>query len=72
MRDSASRYRAIRAHAAGIRRKRPPLAERFDTLESPAGVGRRTLTAFRRRHCLLSSPTVKLLEQLLQLTAEPR
>ncbi|RQS47723.1 LysR family transcriptional regulator [Burkholderia sp. Bp8986] len=44
----------------------------FDTLELPGVVGRRTLTAFRRRHGLLPSPAVKLLEQLRQLTAEPR
>ncbi|MDA0570342.1 LysR family transcriptional regulator [Burkholderia gladioli] len=44
----------------------------FDTLELPGVVGRRTLTAFRRRHGLLPSPAVKLLEQLRQLTAEQR
>ncbi|WP_175720610.1 LysR family transcriptional regulator [Burkholderia anthina] len=44
----------------------------FDTLELPGVVGRRTLTAFRRRHGLLPSPAVKLLEQLRQLTAEHR
>ncbi|RQZ20626.1 LysR family transcriptional regulator [Burkholderia sp. Bp9031] len=44
----------------------------FDTLELPGVVGRRTLTAFRRRHGLLPSPAAKLLEQLRQLTAEQR
>jgi DNA-binding transcriptional LysR family regulator len=44
----------------------------FDTLELPGVVGRRTLTAFRRRHGLLPSPAVKLLKQLRQLTAELR
>jgi DNA-binding transcriptional LysR family regulator len=44
----------------------------FDTLQLPGVAGRRTLTAFRRRHGLLPSPAVKLLEQLRQLTAEPR
>jgi DNA-binding transcriptional LysR family regulator len=44
----------------------------FDTLDLPGVVGRRTLTAFRRRHGLLPSPAVKLLEQLRQLTAEQR
>ncbi len=44
----------------------------FDTLELPKVVGRRTLTGFRRRHGLLPSPAVKLLEQLRQLTAEQR
>ncbi|KVE94955.1 LysR family transcriptional regulator [Burkholderia vietnamiensis] len=44
----------------------------FDTLDLPNVVGRRTLTAFRRRHGLLPSPAVKLLEQLRQLTAEQR
>lgn len=41
----------------------------FDTLPLPGVVGRRTLTAFRRRHGVLPSPAVKLLEQLRQLTA---
>ena len=41
----------------------------FDTLLLPGVVGRRTLTAFRRRHGVLPSPAVKLLEQLRQLTA---
>lgn len=44
----------------------------LDTLELPGVVGRRTLTAFRRRYGLLPSPTLKLLEQLRQLTAEQR
>ncbi|MFX1674736.1 LysR family transcriptional regulator [Paraburkholderia sp. A2WS-5] len=44
----------------------------FDTLPLPGAAGRRTLTAFRRRHGLLPSPAVKLLEQLRQLTTEPR
>lgn len=41
----------------------------FDTLPLPGVVGRRTLTAFRRRHGVLPSPALKLLEQLRQLTA---
>ena len=41
----------------------------FDTLPLPGVAGRRTLTAFRRRHGVLPSPAVKLLEQLRQLTA---
>ena len=41
----------------------------FDALPIPGAVARRTLTAFRRRHGILPSPAVKLLEQLRQLTA---
>lgn len=41
----------------------------FDTLELPGVVGRRTLTAFRRRYGILPSPAIKLLEQLRQLTS---
>ncbi|MFM0719477.1 LysR family transcriptional regulator [Paraburkholderia strydomiana] len=41
----------------------------FDTLGVPGVLGRRTLTAFRRRQGILPSPAVKLLEQLRQLTA---
>jgi DNA-binding transcriptional LysR family regulator len=41
----------------------------FDTLPIPGSVGRRTLTAFRRRRGILPSPAVKLLEQLRLLTA---
>jgi DNA-binding transcriptional LysR family regulator len=44
----------------------------FDTLDLPGVEGRRTLTAFRRRHGILPSPAVKLLEQLRTLTAEPQ
>lgn len=41
----------------------------FDTLQVPGVVGRRKLTAFRRRHGILPSPAMKLLEQSSQLTA---
>jgi DNA-binding transcriptional LysR family regulator len=41
----------------------------FDTLTIAGLVGRRTLTAFRRRQGILPSPAVKLLEQLRMLTA---
>jgi DNA-binding transcriptional LysR family regulator len=41
----------------------------FDALPIPGAVARRTLTAFRRRHGILPSPAVKLLEHLRQLTA---
>ena len=41
----------------------------FGTLELPGVVGRRTLTAFRRRHGVLPGPAIKLLEQLRLLTA---
>lgn len=41
----------------------------FDALPIPGAVARRTLTAFRRRHGILPSPAVKLLEQLRLLTA---
>lgn len=41
----------------------------FDTLDMPGVVGRRTLTAFRRRHGILPGPAVQLLEQLRTLTA---
>lgn len=44
----------------------------FDTLALPGVVGRRTLTAFRRRYGILPSPAVKLLEQLRLLTSEPQ
>ncbi len=40
----------------------------FDTLDLPGVVGKRTLTVFRRRHGILPSPAVKLLEQLRLLT----
>ncbi|WP_321845560.1 LysR family transcriptional regulator [Paraburkholderia bannensis] len=42
----------------------------FDTLDLPGVVGRRTLTAFRRRQGILPSPAVKLLEQLRLQTAQ--
>jgi DNA-binding transcriptional LysR family regulator len=38
-------------------------------LPIPGLVARRTLTAFRRRHGILPSPAVKLLEALRELTA---
>jgi DNA-binding transcriptional LysR family regulator len=41
----------------------------FDTLAIAGVVGRRTLTAFRRRQGILPGPAVKLLEQLRMLTA---
>jgi len=41
----------------------------FDTLELPGVIGRRTLTAFRRRNGILPSPAAKLLEQLRLLTS---
>ncbi|ARL05089.1 LysR family transcriptional regulator [Burkholderia pseudomallei] len=41
----------------------------IDPLPIPGLVARRTLTAFRRRHGILPSPAVKLLEALRQLTA---
>ncbi|SIO15277.1 LysR family transcriptional regulator [Paraburkholderia phenazinium] len=42
----------------------------FDTLPIAGLVGRRTLTAFRRRRGILPSPAVRLLEQLRLLTAD--
>ncbi|MGN6581597.1 MAG: LysR family transcriptional regulator [Bordetella sp.] len=45
-------------------------AGEFDTLHMPGVAGRRTLTAFRRRHGILPSPAAKLLDQLRQLTAQ--
>ena len=42
----------------------------FDTLSIAGLVGRRTLTAFRRRRGILPSPAVRLLEQLRLLTAD--
>ncbi|WP_439890283.1 LysR family transcriptional regulator [Ralstonia sp. 25C] len=41
----------------------------IEPLPIPGLVARRTLTAFRRRHGILPSPAVKLLEALRQLTA---
>jgi len=41
----------------------------FDTLEIPGVVGKRPLTAFRRRNGILPSPAAKLLEQLRLLTS---
>ena len=41
----------------------------IEPLPIPGLVARRTLTAFRRRHGLLPSPAVKLLEALRELTA---
>lgn len=43
----------------------------FDALPIAGAWSTRTLTAFRRRHGILPSPAVKLLEQLRQLTAAP-
>jgi DNA-binding transcriptional LysR family regulator len=42
----------------------------FDTLPIAGLVGKRTLTAFRRRRGILPSPAVRLLEQLRLLTAD--
>ncbi|MEQ5842268.1 LysR family transcriptional regulator [Paraburkholderia acidicola] len=42
----------------------------FDTLPVPGLVGRRTLTAFRRRQGILPSPALKLLEQLNTIVPE--
>ena len=44
----------------------------FDALPIAGLVGRRTLTAFRRREGILPGPAVKLLEQLRQLAAAQR
>lgn len=44
----------------------------FDALDLPGVVGKRTLTAFRRRHGILPTPAAKLLDELRQLTAAPR
>lgn len=41
----------------------------MEALPLPGVVGKRTLTAYRRRHGILPGPTVKLLDELRRLTA---
>ncbi|MDM0107964.1 LysR family transcriptional regulator [Variovorax sp. J22R24] len=44
----------------------------IDTLEIPGSSDRRVLTAFRRRAGMLPGPSVKLLEELRAMTAQPQ